>query len=145
MKIEYQRGDIFKSPYRFILHGCNARGVMGAGFALQVKKMYPYAYKEYINNYEKKGLTLGETQFVKCRDRTIINSITQQFYGKDGRRYVSYDAVANSMRMVEECLYGETIAMPKIGAGLAGGDWNVIESIIESELKTVRPIVFTLD
>jgi len=42
-------------------------------------------------------------------------------------------------------LYGETIAMPKIGAGLAGGDWNVIESIIESELKTVQPIVFTLD
>lgn len=146
MKIEYQKGDIFMSPYRFILHGCNAQGVMGAGFALQVKKIYPYAYKEYINNYEKKGLTLGETQFVKCRDRTIINSITQLTYGrKPGVRYVSYDAIALSLAMVEETLYGETIAMPKIGAGLAGGDWNVIEAIIESELKTVQPIVFTLD
>ena len=146
MKIKYERGDVFASPYRFILHGCNAQGVMGAGFALQVKKQYPFAYKEYMSIYKEKGLSLGETQFVKCRDRTIINSVTQHHYGRtQGVRYVSYDAIAMSLAMVEETLYGETVAMPKIGAGLAGGDWNVIESIIESELKTVQPIVFTLD
>lgn len=145
MKIKYQKGDIFMSPNRFILHGCNAQGVMGSGVAKLIREKYPFAYQEYLRLHKEVGLSLGQAQIVKCRDRTIINAITQQFYGKDGRRYVSYDAVANSMRMVEEYLYGETVAMPKIGAGLGGGDWNVIEAIIESELKTVQPIVFTLD
>jgi O-acetyl-ADP-ribose deacetylase (regulator of RNase III) len=37
------------------------------------------------------------------------------------------------------------IAMPRIGAGLGGGNWNVIEAIIESELTHVKPYVYTLD
>jgi O-acetyl-ADP-ribose deacetylase (regulator of RNase III) len=28
-----------------------------------------------------------------------------------------------------------SVAIPKIGAGLAGGDWNIISTIIEKELK----------
>ena len=145
MKIKYERGDVLASPHRFVIHGCNAQGVMGAGFAKQIRSHYPFAYKEYRKFYSEKGLALGETQFIKCRDRTIINAITQKHYGFDNVRYVSYDAIANVMMAVEETLYGETVAMPKIGAGLAGGDWKVIEAIIESELKTVKPIVFTLD
>lgn len=145
MKIEYKRGDIFLSPHNFILHGCNSKGVMGAGFALQVKKKYPYAYEEYRRIFETRAMGLGEIQIVKCRDRSIINAITQNNYGRAKIRYASYDAIALAMATVEETLYGETVAMPKIGAGLAGGDWNVIEAIIESELKTVQPVVFTLD
>jgi O-acetyl-ADP-ribose deacetylase (regulator of RNase III) len=30
---------------------------------------------------------------------------------------------------------GKTFGMPKIGAGLAGGDWELIESIIDEELS----------
>jgi O-acetyl-ADP-ribose deacetylase (regulator of RNase III) len=29
---------------------------------------------------------------------------------------------------------GKRIGYPKIGAGLAGGDWNIISSIIDKEL-----------
>jgi len=35
--------------------------------------------------------------------------------------------------------------MPKIGAGLAGGDWNVIAAIIEEEFTAVQPIVYWLE
>lgn len=146
MRIKYEKGDVFASPYRFILHGCNAQGVMGAGFARQIRDKYPFAYKEYVSIHQKRGLILGETQVVKCRDRIIINAVIQEFYGRDpGKRYVSYDAIANSLSLIEDALYGETIAMPMIGAGLGGGDWKVIEAIIESELKTVQPVIFTLD
>lgn len=145
MKIRYEKGNIFDSEYKFILHGCNAQGVMGAGFAKTVKELQSFAYQQYREAYERRGLKLGEAIIVRDTKRVIIHAITQQYYGKDGRRYVSYDAIANAMAAVEENLYGETIAMPKIGSGLAGGDWNVIEAIIESELKTVQPVVFTLD
>jgi O-acetyl-ADP-ribose deacetylase (regulator of RNase III) len=29
---------------------------------------------------------------------------------------------------------GKTIGLPMIGAGLAGGDWDIIEKIIEDEM-----------
>lgn len=145
MKIEYVKGDIFKTEHKYILHGCNAQGVMGAGIAKAIKDTYPYAFTEYSSIHKERGLALGETQFVRCRDKTVINAIIQQYYGRSKVRYVSYDAVSIVMATVEETLYGETIAMPMIGAGLGGGDWNVISSIIESELKTVQPVVYMID
>ena len=141
-EIRYVKDDIFNFPGRFIAHGCNARGVMGSGVAKLIREKYPYAYKEYRSSFETKGLSLGEVQIVKCRDRTIINMILQENYGRDHKRYVSYDAVANAMVTIEEVLYGEEIAMPMIGSGLGGGKWSVIESIIKSELKTVQPYVY---
>lgn len=145
MKIEYIKGDIFETEHKYILHGCNAQGVMGAGVAKAIKQTYPFAYETYRKSYENDGLELGQVQIVKCRNRTIINAITQKNYGRDGLRYVSYDAISNCFAALEEILYGETIAMPKIGAGLAGGNWNIIEAIIEAECKTIKPVVFTLD
>ena len=144
MKIQYEKGDVFASPYKFILHGCNAQGVMGAGFAKRLREEHPFAYKQYREAHETRGLNMGELIIVRAGKRVIIHAITQKYYGREARRYVSYDAIANAMAALEEALYGETIAMPMIGSGLAGGDWNVISSIIESELKTIQPIVFQL-
>jgi O-acetyl-ADP-ribose deacetylase (regulator of RNase III) len=47
-------------------------------------------------------------------------------------------------RVLGMSIYGDKVAMPKIGAGLAGGDWNVIEKIIEEECKGVQPVVYYL-
>lgn len=45
-----------------------------------------------------------------------------------------YVAIAGVMREVKLRFSGKRIGYPKIGAGLAGGDWNRISSIIASEL-----------
>jgi O-acetyl-ADP-ribose deacetylase (regulator of RNase III) len=36
------------------------------------------------------------------------------------------------------------VALPKIGSGLAGGDWKVISAIIENESKNYQPIVYVI-
>lgn len=145
MGIEYIKGDLFSAPQKYILHGCNAQGVMGSGVAAVIHKDFPLAYKAYRDEWlQSHELRLGDIIPVDCGDRTIINAILQQYYGRDGKRYVSYDAVALAMEKVEYQFSGKEIAMPMIGAGLGGGDWNVIESIIESELHTVKPYVYQL-
>jgi O-acetyl-ADP-ribose deacetylase (regulator of RNase III) len=157
MQIEYVKGDLFQTPIKTIVHGCNAQGVMGSGVAKIIREKYPKAYNRYRYQYEERGgLKLGEIITVPCGNRDddpenfkiIINAITQEFYGRDGRRYVSYDAVAESMTKINRMFetYGfEEIAMPQIGAGFGGGDWNVISAIIESELKNVKPTVYILE
>ena len=61
----------------------------------------------------------------------IANAITQKYYGSD-KRHVNYSAVVSCF---EEALskaraYDYDLHFPKIGAGLAGGDWNIIEQLI---------------
>lgn len=147
MKIEYRKGDMFKTDILHIAHGCNAQGVMGSGVARIVKEQYFDAYKFYAEQYDEHGLKLGDVQFVPANGKVIVNAVTQNLYGKDGRRFVNYEAVAECMRTINRVLKleGAThVAMPQIGAGLGGGDWHVIASIIESELKTVMPNVYVL-
>lgn len=150
MKIEYRIGDLFSTDIDYILHGCNAKGVMGSGVAKIVKERFPKAYDEYAQ-WCYKGFRLGQVLIVPTNGKFIINAVTQQNYGKvaeqlgpNPKRYVSYDAVAEIMNNLNLTLSGSVIAMPTIGASLGGGDWNVIAAIIESELKDVQAVVYRL-
>lgn len=147
MKIVYHKGNLFETDIETIVHGCNAQGVMGSGVAKIVKEHYFDAYKFYAEQYDEHGLKLGDVQFVPANGKIIANAITQNLYGKDGKRFVNYEAVAECMRSINRVLSlgGETrVAMPQIGAGLGGGDWNVIAAIIESEMTDVEPHVYVL-
>lgn len=47
---------------------------------------------------------------------------------------MDYDAVRSCMRWIKERYSGLRIGLPKIGAGLAGGDWDRISRIVDEEL-----------
>ena len=145
MTIIYKQGDMLAGPEKYILHGCNAQGVMGSGVALQIKQKWPEAYEYYRYAYVNDGLELGVMLAVDCDDKTIIHCITQEFYGRDKNRvYVDYNAVKDCLRLVNHNFKGVDVAMPKIGCGLANGDWNIVEQIINETMVDVQPIVYTL-
>ncbi len=133
--------DAFLYPNTVVVHGCNAQGVMGSGVAKVVRNDFPGAYYEYIRHHEEFGLALGEIIPVPVLpNRWIINAITQEFYGRDGKRYVDYKAVGKAFRSVKVFAQDngiESVNYPKIGAGLGGGDWNTIAEIIDLELEGI--------
>jgi O-acetyl-ADP-ribose deacetylase (regulator of RNase III) len=151
MKIEYRKGNMFGTDIKVLAHGCNAHGVMGSGVARIVRDDYPEAYNMYVDvvkgaAYEVLDL-MGTIIPVETKGKVIINAITQHDYGRDGKRYVSYDAMWRAMHAINmHCIVNRvsTVAMPQIGAGYGGGDWNVIEAIILSELTDVQPVVYIL-
>lgn len=143
MLIEYKCGDIFTTDCNYIVHGCNSRGTMGAGVAKLIRQKYPKAYQDYIDVYNNNGLILGDFYCSEQPDgKVIINAITQENYGTD-RVQVSYWAIANVFRNLNLCGI-KKLALPKIGAGLAGGDWDVISAIISNEAKNYKPIVYVI-
>ncbi len=151
MMIIYRKGDLLKAPERVICHGCNARGSMGAGIALAVRKTYPVAFNRYREIFLAQGkrLDLGQCIFVDCPDgRVVINAVSQADYGRDpGIVYVSYDAVRSIIKQIDLWAAANdiaSVAFPKIGAGLANGDWSVIESIIETGAAHFQPVVYEL-
>lgn len=102
---------------------------MGSGVALAVKTKYPQAYKAYLENNKYLGSTSKEWV---TDDILLINGITQKFYGKDGKRYVNYSAICEVFNeaVMQARAYDYSLNFPKIGAGLGGGDWKIIEQLI---------------
>lgn len=146
MQIEYVKGDLLQTKVKHLIHGCNSHGVMGAGIAKAIRDKYPDAYKDYKDIYNSYGLELGDI-IVSVQDdgKVIHNAITQKDYGRrDDRVYVSYWAIAEAFRKINQWGVKE-VALPKIGAGLANGDWNVISAIIENTLIDTKPYVYILE
>jgi len=145
--IVYKKGDILDSEEKVIAHGVNCSGGFGSGMAKAVAERYPSVRESYLYKFNTRGWELGEVQLLGVGDgsgRFIANCATQQRYGRpeDGP-FVSYPAIRQVIRnLVQSNPTG--FAMPKIGAGLAGGNWEIIEAIIQQESGSVEVRVYTL-
>lgn len=141
MMIKYVEGDIRNAEEQLIAHGCNAQGVMGSGVAAVVRQVWPEAYEEYINA----GVwPMGYIIFAESRGKVIANCITQKNYGRDNKRYVDYCAVAKAFKFLNGYMAHNNIdelAMPKIGAGLGGGSWEAISTIIQDSFDDKVTVV----
>lgn len=160
MQIQYKTGDLLTASEPVIVHGCNAQGVMGSGVAKLIRAKYPGAYDAYEARHKTRGLRLGEVIWADCSGHIVANAVTQEYYGRDGRRYADYDAIERAFTSLNEVALathdykGErtppppkitAIAMPLIGAGLAGGSWKTISEIIERCSRDFQPVVYLID
>lgn len=132
--IEYKNGDFLTSKAKILAHGVNCSGAFGSGVAGQISKKYPFVREMYFNKYNSfKPWKLGEVQIVDIGGQLIANCATQQNFGSEpGVIYCSYEAIEKCLRELLALAIEfdiRDIAIPKIGCGLAGGDWNVVEKI----------------
>jgi len=144
--ITYVTGDLLGATQKVLIHGCNNHGIMGSGIARQIRARWPNVYEVYNLRYRAFGLDLGDIVPVATLDgKIVVNCITQNGFGRDGSRYVNYDAVEQCIIKINERVADwevSEVALPRIGAGLGGGDWNIIEGIITKNAKSFMPIVY---
>lgn len=144
------KGDLIKlaleGHFDVIVHGCNCFCTMGSGIARQIRETFPQAYEEDCKTGKGDVLKLGTVSWgvqqirpsfhASTKDLYIVNAYVQYSYGR-GERHVEYCAIRNAFRDIKN-KFGDsnsfTFAYPKIGAGLGGGDWNIISKIIDKEL-----------
>ena len=121
-----------------IIHGCNCQCHMGKGIALTIRKQFPSAYaadqatvkgtEEKLGSYSSANIERDKIEF------TIVNAYTQLHWRGKGVK-ADYKAIESVMARVKQDFSGKRIGYPLIGAGLAGGDWNLISEIIDSQLE----------
>jgi O-acetyl-ADP-ribose deacetylase (regulator of RNase III) len=138
-------GDLIKSVSEgHILHGCNARGVMGGGFALYIRNRYPNVYEEYLDIYEREGLKLGQAIPVKItKNLTVWNLITQEGFGTHTRQ-TDYSAVRMAFENFKSNFNGGDIHHPLIGCGLGGGQWCIVDRIIKDVMDGTETNLWVL-
>ena len=151
------KGNLLDTPIKLIAHQVNCQGVMGGGVAKQIKEKYPEIYQNYkigLENYIKEighrplGLSFNLT--TNDHTHTILNICGQDFYGRD-KQYTDYEAFFNGFvdsitdyRDINQ--FCDNVQIPiaipyNIGCGLAGGDWNIVETLLK-EIEVKYNVIF---
>lgn len=153
--ITYTKGDATKPigvGNKLIVHICNDIGAWGKGFVMALSKKWKEPEQKYREWHKTmKNFELGQIQQVKVEPLiSVINMIGQH----NIRR--TKESVPIRYSAVEECLekvsvlaldIDASIHMPRIGCGLAGGTWELIEPIIERTLvdKLIEVTVYDFE
>jgi O-acetyl-ADP-ribose deacetylase (regulator of RNase III) len=110
---------------------------MSAGIAHAIQLQFPEAYAADLlttkGDRNKLGYFSSASVIENDHPITIVNGYTQ-FHYSGTPPLVDYEAVQQLFKRIKKEFSGKRIAYPKIGAGLAGGDWDTIHKIINQEL-----------
>lgn len=135
------QGDLLKlalsGEFDVIVHGCNCQCTMGAGIAKSIKSLFPEAFEADCQtkkgDREKLG-TISQASVTRDGIKLVVVNAYTQFQWRGSGVKADYNAIRSAMRAIKKGFTGQRIGYPPIGAGLAGGEWSIIEEIIDEEL-----------
>lgn len=143
-EITYVRGDATAPSVKgvkLIAHVCNDIGGWGKGFVLALSRRWPEpeaAYRAWHRDRAHNDFGLGAAQFVQVEKYVwVANLIGQQGIRTGSKgvpvRYEAIDTgLAHLATKVAEL--DASVHMPRIGCGLAGGNWSRVEPLIVRRL-----------
>jgi O-acetyl-ADP-ribose deacetylase (regulator of RNase III) len=134
MTFEHKIGDIFTTTLPAIGHGVNLHAVMGSGIAKLIKQRFPAVFAPYAEACKNGELTVGSTQVVQVVTEPepffIMNLASQDAPGRNAR----YEWLEGSLEMAVMAAHDMGLrgfALPRIGAGIGGLEWDKARDIIE--------------
>jgi hypothetical protein len=132
--IHYLKGDATEpigDGKKYIIHCCNDIGAWGSGFVLALSRKW----KEPERVFRGAGrLKLGEIQFASVEDDIIVVNMCAQhgIRSYNNPKPIRYDALEECLNKVAVSAIDSdaTIHGPRFGSDRAGGDWRIIEALI---------------
>ena len=144
LEIEYVVGDATApkgAGSQVVAHVCNDAGGWGKGFVVAVSRRWPEpeaAFRSWYRERATNDFALGAVQLVRVTGALYVaNMIGQHGYRPSpGDPPVRYQAIESALGTLGEKALGlgATVHMPRIGCGLAGGRWELIEPLIKERL-----------
>lgn len=139
--IEYKNGDILREDVEAIVNTVNCVGIMGRGLALQFKNKFPQNLKEYQLACTNKEVQLGK-MFVHqtgqlINPKYIINFPTKGHWKQNSKIEDISNGLDDLITIIEKYSI-KSIAIPPLGSGLGGLDWNQVKKLIEEKLKNIN-------
>jgi O-acetyl-ADP-ribose deacetylase (regulator of RNase III) len=146
--IEYAKGNLLKADVEVLVNTVNCVGFMGKGIALQFKQAFPDNFKAY-----QRACTAHEVQpgrmFVFAtgamfNPRYIINFPTKRHW-RGGSRLEDIESGLKALIEEVKALGITSIAVPPLGCGNGGLDWNVVRPMIEcafADLSDVKVLLY---
>ena len=144
--ITFTTGNIFESNAQAIVNTVNCVGIMGAGLALQFKKIYPANFAAYQKACRNGQVRPGRS-FVFTNRSTppeyIINFPTKRHW-RDSSRIEDIEAGLKDLIGIIRANNIRSIAIPPLGAGLGGLEWERVKALIQASLKGLNDVDITV-
>ncbi|ATL48191.1 phosphatase [Chitinophaga caeni] len=144
MSVVFVKGDLFNTPnLKALAHGCNCKGAMGKGIAVEFKNRFPEMYKEYKSLCTIGDFVLGSVFIYRADPFIIFNLGTQQSWRTKAELPAIRESLKKMLSAAEQYGIAE-IGLPRIGAGLGGLNWGDVKEVIEDvcELSKINIVVF---
>jgi len=147
--IQYQTGNVLESPAEALVNTVNTVGIMGKGIALQFKKEFPLNTRKYEEACKNGLIDIGKLLVVRdaslaTGDKVIINFPTK----KDWRKPSEYSFIESGLKDLVRIIQEEkikSIAIPPLGSGNGGLDWQRVKEILERYLSDLPIQVYVYE
>ena len=140
--MRYEKRDItsVQAP-GLIAHGVNCQNAMGSGVARALFTQWPKVKRKY---HKYGNMELGSVQVIEVEtDLWVSNCFTQEFYGRDGKKYASPEAIEEALEQVISFIESRSLTpvihMPPIGCGLGGLDFEEDVKPVLQRLESTFP------
>ena len=145
--ITNKTGNLLSEDAEALVNTVNCVGVMGRGIALQFKKQFPENFKTYEKACKQESVVPG-IMFVHdtgnlTNPKFIINFPTKRHW-RGASRLEDIEAGLSDLVTVIKKYDIKSIALPPLGCGLGGLDWNVVRELIEDKLKDLADLEITV-
>lgn len=147
--IKYITGNILESDAKALINTVNTVGVMGKGIALQFRKAYQNNFKAYAMACKRNEVSIGKLYVTKdsnlaSGEKYIINFPTKT----DWRKPSEYSYIESGLDDLIKVLLRhniKSVAIPPLGAGNGGLEWEKVKKIIERKLSSLNVEIFVYE
>ena len=140
--IKFTIGNMMTSTAEALVNTVNTVGVMGKGIALQFKEEFPRNFLTYAEACKTGLLAPGKLLITKEPNHSgeikiIINFPTKKHWRHPSR----YEYIKDGLTELAEAIHKhniKSIAIPPLGCGNGGLQWNIVKGMIEEALADIE-------
>jgi O-acetyl-ADP-ribose deacetylase (regulator of RNase III) len=134
----HRTGSIFDSGAGALVNPVNCIGVHGKGLAREFKRRYPWAIAIFAKEIARRPFETGDVIGAARALEPRIIFFPTKIHWRDESRLEWIDSGLDAL--VEHCEDHDldTIAIPALGCGLGGLDWELVRPMIEHAFATHR-------
>lgn len=136
--IEFVQGNLLNANANALVNTVNCKGYMGKGIALQFKKAFPENFRAYENACKKEEVQPGKMFVFETGNlvnpKLIINFPTKRHW-KGNSKIEDIKSGLEALVLVVKERSIQSIAIPPLGCGLGGLDWDIVRPLIENSFK----------
>ena len=141
--IVFTKGNLIEADVEALVNTVNTVGVMGKGIALQFKQAFPENFKTYQKAYNQGELKIGRILVVPTNRLTnpkyILNFPTKKHWRSKAKiEYIDEGLIDLKRIILEKNI--TSIAVPPLGCGFGGLNWEDVKPQIEKALEEVGNI-----
>lgn len=138
--IKFIKGNLLNANTEALVNTVNTVGVMGKGIALQFKNRFPNNYKIYREACKNGAFKTGQVLTVQEGDllnqKYILNFPTKAHWKAPSKIEYIQTGLGALKKEIEKYKI-KSIAIPPLGCGNGGLDWNIVKQLMAKELESL--------